>query len=187
MYLLNIIPDTRNLCFAKNKKIHHILVEQSRNFQREWKCQPVILSNVIYVNFIRYSRVILLLKLHMKIVFSSSGKPRKPQRLTPTFEPEVWPDKTTEETSWEDKLTPRCHCFKKSFPSWASVPCCCQKSPCEQPQQSAPRMRQMEEELQPASAEMLAAWGVISSCLRMHTLACPKTTFRLPKFKYCQA
>lgn len=115
VYLLNIIPDIRNLCFAKNKKIHHTLVKQSINFQREWKCQPIILSNVIYVNFIRYSRVILLLKLHMKIVFSSSGKPRKPQRLTPTFEPEVWPDKTTEETSWEDKLTPRCHCFKKSY------------------------------------------------------------------------
>lgn len=129
---------------SAGKACIHLLLQLHTSYH------TIILSNVIYVNFIRYSRVILVLKLHMKIVFSSSGKPRKPQRLTPTFEPEVWPDKTTEETSWEDKLTPRCHCFKKSFPSWASVPCCCQKSPCEQPQQSAPRMRQMEEELQPA-------------------------------------
>lgn len=30
------------------------------------------------------------------------------------------------ETIWEDKLTPRYHCFKNSFPSWSSETCSCQ-------------------------------------------------------------
>lgn len=87
----------------------------------------------------RFSRVILLLKLCMKVAFSSfrGTNHRKVlfwegQQATKS-DPNFWVAGRARSLARQDRrrdqLTPRCHRSENSFPSWASVPCCCQNHP----------------------------------------------------------
>lgn len=149
-----------------------------------------------YVNLMRFSRIILLSKLCMKKGFSSfRGTNHRQvlfwegQQATKT-DPNSWAASRARSPArewWRDqlegKLTLRCHYFKNSFPSWASVPCCCQNrsvSGHSSQLQGWSRWKRSSDQVQPARNACCLRREIMVTA--MHTPACPKTvwaTFRV--------
>lgn len=148
----------------------------------------------------RFSRIILLSKLCMKKGFSSfRGTNHRQvlfwegQQATKT-DPNSWAASRARSPArecWRDrlegKLTLKCHYFKNSFPSWASVPCCCQNrsvSGHSSQLQGWSRWKRSSDQVQPARNACCLRREIMVTA--MHTPACPKTVWQLSELKYCQ-
>lgn len=142
-----------------------------------------------YVNFMRFSRMIL--KLCMKKAPSeglitdkcSFEKASKPQRLSPTLsgqQSQEFIQRMLKRSAGRQDDT-EMPLLQKLIPKLGICTLLLPKLLCEWPQQSAPRMKQMEEEVQPARN----AFCLRREMMVMHTPACPKTVCQLPQFKYC--
>lgn len=119
-----------------------------------------------YVNFIRFARVISLLKLHMKIAFSSFRGTNHRQVLfwegqqATKIDPNFWvasrASSLARQGRWRDQLGRQADTqmplLQKLIPKLGICTLLLPKSPCVWPQQSAPRMKQMEEGLRPSTA-----------------------------------
>lgn len=110
----------------------------------------------------RFSRVILLLKFCMKVAFSSFRgiNHRKSALLGRPASHKVWPQLPSCRQSQKSSQTrppkrpadTQMPPLQKLIPKLGICTLLLPKSPCEWPQRSAPRMRQMEEELRPSAA-----------------------------------
>lgn len=147
----------------------------------------------------RLSRTILLLKLCMKEALSSFRGTNhrqvlfwESQQATKT-DPSSWVASRARSPArecWRDylgcKLTLSCHYFKNSFPSWASVPCCCQNhsvSGHSSQLQGWSRWKRSSEQVQPARSACCLRREIMVTA--MHTSACPEPVCQLSEFKYC--
>lgn len=143
----------------------------------------------------RVSRMILLSKLSMKKALCSfRGTNHRQvlfwegQQATKT-DPNSWVASKARNLARDQlkgKLTLRCHYFKNSFQSWASVPCCCQNcsvSGRSNQLQGWSRWKRSSEQVQPTRNACCLRREIMVTA--MHTPACPKPVCQLPQLKYC--
>lgn len=119
-----------------------------------------------YRGFYVNSRVILLSKLDTKIAFSSFRSTNHRQVLfwegqqATKIDPNFWVASSARSLArqghWRDQLGRQADAqmplLQNLIPKLGICTLLLPKSPCERPQQSAPRMKQMEEELRPSAA-----------------------------------
>lgn len=143
----------------------------------------------------RVSRMILLLKLCMKKALSSFRGTNHRQVLfwegqqSAKTDPQLLSGQQNQESSQRSagrQADTEMPLLQKFIPKLGICTLLLPKLLCEWPQQSAPRMKQMEEEFRASAACqkcLLPEERDHGDC--MHTPACPKPVCHLPQFKYC--